>query len=304
MFEQYLSSQLPDSDLSSQLPEKFSSEYLFKIKKGLIDTLKKYGSLDVFYQNYIKENELKDITLIGNAITETYRNDRCCLYLLDLVIKMGVNMNYCNPDGMTGLFYAVLYSNILSIRFLLQNHIDDTIQDNYGNTALICACAFPLHGNYEMVDILSNNPRTINMANKEGITPFLSMSFLDERIIYLLSSKGANVQDTDINGNNALHLAIVSKKTKQRANENVLLKLLSLGIDINAKNNAGETPLFLAFKYYEYDKAKVLAQNNADFSIENNKGESVFSISKGSMYAQGILDNYSYRKNIKRKYEK
>lgn len=107
-------------------------------------------------------------------------------------------------------------------------------------------------------------------------------------MIDLLLSKGANPKATDVNGNNTLHLAIVSKKSTQKANETILLKLLSLGLDINAKNNDGETAIFLAFKHYEYDKAKVLAQNGADFSIENNKGQTIMSISEGSMFAHGI----------------
>ena len=199
---------------------------------------------------------------------------------------------------MTEFFIAVLDSNLESTRFLLQNNIDDTIQDNNGNTALNYSCS--LCNNYEIIDVLSNNPYTINMANKDGKTPFLSLSFDNERIIDLLFSKGANIQAIDINGNNALHLSIISKKTIQKSNQKVLLKLLSLGLDINAKNNAGETAIFLAFKHYEYDKAKVLAQNGADFSIENNKGETITSISKGFMYAQGILNNYFVTKNNKK----
>jgi ankyrin repeat protein len=209
-------------------------------------------------------------------------------------IKEGSNINYRNPDGMTSLFIAVLHYNIPVISSLLQNHIDDTIQDNNGNTALICACM--LTDNYEIINILSNNPCTINMANKDGKTPFLSLFFDDERIIDLLCSKNADIQATDNNGNNALHLAVISKKTSQKANEKILLKLLSLGLDINAKNNAGETPLFLAFKHYEYDKAKILAQNNADFSIENDKGESVMFISEGSMFTQRIFNDYNFNR--------
>ena len=199
---------------------------------------------------------------------------------------------------MTALFIAVLHYNIPAISSLLQNHADDIIQDNNGNTALIFACS--LYNDYEMINLLLNNPYTINMSNKDGKTPFLSITFTDERIIDLLCSKGANVQDTDINGNNALHLAIVSKKSTQKANQNILLKLLSLGLDINAKNNAGETAIFLAFKHYEYEKAKVLAQNNADFSIETNKGLTITSISNGSIYAKTVLDNYYFAKNSKK----
>ena len=276
MFKQYLSFE--------DIPKA-----MFDIKKGLIEALKKFDSLDNFYQKYIQENNSNDITLIGHAITETYRNDRLCLYILDLLIKMGVDINYRNPCGITALFVAVLQSNIGASMFLLQNHIDDTVQDNNGNTALICACS--LCDNYQIIDMLSNNLRTINMANKLGKTPFLSLAFTDEKMIDLLLSKGANPKETDVNGNNALHLAIVSKKTTQKRNETILLKLLSLGLDINAKNNDGETAIFLAFKHYEYDKAKVLAQNGANADIKNNKGDTIFYISEGSMFTQRILDD-------------
>jgi ankyrin repeat protein len=265
------------------LPEDIPKE-IFDIKKGLISILKTFDSLDNFYQHYIQENNCNDITLVGDAIIESSHNIRHCLYILDLLIKMGVHINYRNPDGITALFIDVLHSNTVSTMFLLQNHIDDTIQDNNGNTALIYACS--LYDDYEIIDLLSNNPLTINMANKLGKTPFLSIPFITEKVIDLLCSKNANVQATDNNGNNALHLAIISKKSTEK----ILLKLLSLGLDINAKNNDGETAIFLAFKHYEYDKAKILVQNGADFSIENNKGQTIMSISKGSMFAHGILN--------------
>lgn len=157
MFNEYL--------LTEDIPKE-----IFDIKKRLISILKTFDSLDNFYQHYIQENNCNDITLVGNAIIESSHNIRHCLYILDLLIKMGVHINYHNPDGITALFIDVLHSNIVSTMFLLQNHIDDTIQDNNGNTALIYACS--LCDDYEIIDLLSNNPLTINMANKLGKTPF------------------------------------------------------------------------------------------------------------------------------------
>jgi ankyrin repeat protein len=91
-------------------------------------------------------------------------------------------------------------------------------------------------------------------------------------------------------GNTSLHLAVIDEKI----NCHILEETILYGecSDINAKNNNGETPLFCAFKSYQYDKAKILAKYGADFTIQNNKGDTVLSISKGSMFADVIIFNY------------
>jgi len=105
----------------------------------------------------------------------------------------------------------------------------------------------------------------------------------------------SDINKIDKNGNNALHLAAISNLR----NYSILHTLIQHGINLNAQNNDGETPLFCAYKTYQYETASILLQYGADINIKNNKSQTVLSISAGSMFADGILINYFASKKRK-----
>lgn len=69
------------------------------------------------------------------------------------------------------------------------------------------------------------------------------------------------VMARDKGGNTPLHLAAWNGNTA------VVERLLKMGADIDAKNKSGQTPVELALKYYKYDTAEVLVENNAGMNI-------------------------------------
>ncbi len=115
----------------------------------------------------------------------------------------------------------------------------------------------------EFEPIISSVSDLINEPDNAGDTPLhLAVARGAKRQIDLFISNGGDVQAIDAKGNTMLHLLMqssysVNAKGVIYGNLPTLFhRFLSLGLDINARNNAGETPIFSFFRhgkiqYYE-----------------------------------------------------
>lgn len=94
-----------------------------------------------------------------------------------------------------------------------------------------------------------------NLKSASNSTPPLLLSVLNAHIntAKLLMKKGANLEGKDKFGNTSLHY------TAKNGYKKIIAILIAQNVDVNAKNNAGETPLDIAA-----DK------ETADFLIKNN----------------------------------
>ena len=100
-------------------------------------------------------------------------------------------------------------------------------------------------GDVSLVEVILDTYQGMNfdILNDEGKAPihYAAESGLEEVVKKLLEKK-VNLSLTDKLGNNALHLALMSDKVSAAICE----LLVKSGLDINAKNNEGKTPLDLA----------------------------------------------------------
>ena len=100
-------------------------------------------------------------------------------------------------------------------------------------------------GDVSLVEVILDTYQGMNfdILNDEGKAPihYAAESGLEEVVKKLLEKK-VNLSLTDKLGNNALHLALMSDKVSSAICE----LLVKSGLDINAKNNEGKTPLDLA----------------------------------------------------------
>ncbi|KAH7109414.1 ankyrin repeat-containing domain protein [Dendryphion nanum] len=111
----------------------------------------------------------------------------------------------------------------------------------------------------DMELIVSSAPELINMPDKKGNTPLLlamnRVSHSSPKNIDLLLSNGGNIHAINENGETVLHFLMkkewtVTTKCEVKGDTiYILRRLLSLGADINAKNHAGETPIFEFFRH-------------------------------------------------------
>lgn len=68
-------------------------------------------------------------------------------------LKIGVNINTSNIDGLTALHQACIDANIQMVKFLVENDADINAQDNEGWTPLHAAVSV---GNYDVTKYLFN----------------------------------------------------------------------------------------------------------------------------------------------------
>lgn len=98
-----------------------------------------------------------------------------------------------------------------------------------------------LNNNLELVRLLISNKKLLEALTKSGLTPLLLAASKGHKdLVAMLLKEGANWAAVDNDGNNALHLAVISDKGD-------VVKLLASNRKlIDAKNNDGFTPLMLA----------------------------------------------------------
>ena len=82
-----------------------------------------------------------------------------------------------------------------------------------------------------------------------------------------LLEKGADLETEDFIWNRtSLKWAVM------KCSNDVIMKLIDLGADVNAKNNNSDTPLMYASRYANKDVVKMLLENGADVNVKNAQG--------------------------------
>ena len=179
-------------------------------------------------------------------------------------IENGADVNG-KYDGKSLLHFAIdncenNYTEI--IEFLINSGADINSCESYlKETPLhrLCARANP---RMEMIRLLLDRGAKVNIENIAGKTPIFYCNFsYSLELLDLLVKHGADINHTDKYNNTILHDDFSNYTTGNI--EEFLKRLISLGFDINSKNNLGHTPLYLCKnKYVE----KILRENGAVIS--------------------------------------
>ena len=179
-------------------------------------------------------------------------------------IENGADVNG-KYDGKSLLHFAIdncenNYSEI--IEFLINSGANINSCESYlKETPLhrLCARAKP---RIEIIKSLLDRGANVNIENVSGKTPIFYCNFnFSLELLDLLVKHGADINHTDKYNNTILHDDFSNYTTRNF--EEFLKVLISLGFDINSKNNLGHTPLYLCKnKYVE----KILRENGAVIS--------------------------------------
>jgi hypothetical protein len=84
-------------------------------------------------------------------------------------LKLGVNRNTTNIDGLTALHQACIDANIDMVKFLVENNADINAQDNEGWTPLHASVSV---GNLEVSKYLINNNARLDICNNDSDLPY------------------------------------------------------------------------------------------------------------------------------------
>ncbi|CAG8901730.1 unnamed protein product [Penicillium egyptiacum] len=172
---------------------------------------------------------------------------------------------------------------------------DAMAQDNDGNTILHHICSLGVDSELfkTLKGVIIESPGLLNQPNQKGET-FFHRTLISEDfdLIDDLLEMGADPLQPDPNGNTALHrLARNLKEDKSQAD---FKRFLKAGVDINSRNNKGDTPLFKYIEHgvvtptfpsdYGYDEKEddltesvfdLFDKGGADFFARNNAGSTL-----------------------------
>ncbi|QRM88571.1 ankyrin repeat domain-containing protein [Lacinutrix sp. WUR7] len=155
------------------------------------------------------------------------------------------NVNAIDENGNTPFINAASRNNLETVSLLFKEVKDVNQVNKKGESALALAVA---NNSLEVVRFLIENKADVAIldANKNNLTPYLIESFstkksdVFEQKLGVLTKNGLDFTKTQENGNTVFHLVLAK-------NDIHLLKFIApFKIDVNAKNNEGNTALHLA----------------------------------------------------------
>ncbi len=239
-------------------------------------------------------NEAHIIEHTHEIFYETIIHDQSA-QMVQMIIE-GFDVDFHELGKTPPLIFAIKYNKKEIIETLLLYGANVNIQDRDGNTPLHFALKFE---HYELMTTLLHYGADATVANNEGLSAFDTAS-KDEKsiisgVVSLVDTKAHNIFETarlgDLNRlvhsiaqhkqlfqtnrekQSLLHLAVLSNNIKS------VLYLLNKGLDIDAEDNDGLTPLIIATSHTRYlDVAILLLDRHATVEHVSSNGHSALSV--------------------------
>ncbi|MGE0009924.1 MAG: ankyrin repeat domain-containing protein [Candidatus Babeliales bacterium] len=174
-----------------------------------------------------------------------------------VLLDAGANKNARCSTGKTALHSAIITDKALAVRMLIDEHADLEATDRFDHTPLI-----------------------------KELNTFAS----DETILDMLLDAGANVHVKTRDCNTLLHLAA------HHVRPNAITVLLGKGLPINAKNDAGKTPLHKAALYLQDSAATVatLIEAGADMNTPDKSGSTPLNRALNEYNTQRVQSHFKH----------
>lgn len=225
-------------------------------------------------------------------------------YYLEHGAKLNDDKLPGRDDGNTVINYAAVVSNAEIIGMILDAGCNIDSTNNNGETPLSTAVR---RGDVEIAKLLISRGADVNKADNNEATPlnivagfrFPSGNILPYRftssdnhyasveMLDLLLDAKADVDKADKNGNAPLHYAV---RLDEELAVPIAERLLACGADVNARNNAGRTPLATLSRVAKNNKNvfKLLFKSGADANIPDNDGKTPVYFMAGQLYLAGV----------------
>ncbi|QOG11889.1 ankyrin repeat domain-containing protein [Arcobacter sp. FWKO B] len=265
-----------------------------KKEQSKIDML--YEVLDILLDKKVETNlwNLKGDSLL--TITAKSKNDE----LLKFLLRNDIDPNLQNEDKKTALFIMAMLGKdyIAQIIILLDFGANANLEDINNQTIiekLINADLYiknKIHlsrderkeiiedGEYHNVlkEILYNSEVNLRKLNSKNDPYFFEPLMLDNvELVRLLIKYGADINQLSNDGLNVIYKFLASHKDPMRESEkkayfNTLKNIISLGVDINARDNYGGVVLHKAILDNDDQTIKIIINAKADLNAIDNRG--------------------------------
>ncbi|XP_014789065.1 serine/threonine-protein phosphatase 6 regulatory ankyrin repeat subunit B [Octopus bimaculoides] len=156
-----------------------------------------------------------------------------------------VNINQTNSLGQTFLMAACERGRTDIINFLIDTGADLEMRDAYDNTVLHYAVKVR---QIQALEVLISRGSNVNRKNMYGLTPLNFAAYMRDEwsdgVATLLQTKGKNI--IEVNQRNNEGFTPLHHACTHGHKDTVHLLLNHIGIDVNASDRDGNTPLHLA----------------------------------------------------------
>lgn len=236
------------------------------------------NSLEVFQYLESKGLALNSTNHNGATPLLAYANSGEDAEVLSYFLARGNKPNHTDQEGNNALMLAAKNSSLAAVRLLISATKNINKANKKGETALSNAVRY---NHAEVVDVLLNAGAEVNTKDTEGNTlvyyllntyqPEATDAF--EQKLHSLQSQGINLKAPQANGNTFFHLAADLNQLP------LLKKAHALGLDVNAKNDEGLTPLhLLAMKASNEMTLQYLISIGANHRSTTSFGESAYEL--------------------------
>lgn len=320
-----IKSQLPTLSISEDFPLHYATSHEFNTPKkqanaiDIADLLLRHGAnpYQEYRKNEIRTTILHDIILTGGILQPF-------LELPDL------DREICDQHGRTLLLTACTithrtykpanHSDDFSMSWerrvkelqelrkgdpsrgvtMIKTGANVLAKDNEGNNALHLMCQLaPSDSEDENLDLLhlliEGSSELVRQKNSTGYTPFhYAIASRNMSRVEILLEAGADLE-SDPKGNTPLHhlSPVVCNEKMLRPWLAWFEKFVQMGISVNAKNNEGASPLFNHYsELHPQHNGCVFEDAGADFSLMNNKGETLLHVIAGSDTRSDYMNPY------------
>ncbi|MBN2652556.1 MAG: ankyrin repeat domain-containing protein [Spirochaetales bacterium] len=185
--------------------------------------------------------------------------------LANLILDSKASIDVRNNLGESPLFLAIAnnYSQEF-IKKIIEMKADISIRNNDGVTALHKAIEMNLR---EITEILVKKSSNIHARDNVGRTPYKMA--LEKGFEFLTwFTEVVDVNSRDDNGNSLVHVAISND-----ADADVVKLLLVRGAKLDQKNIDGDTAFHLALRKENESVSRLLLESDANLFLQNRRGE-------------------------------
>ncbi|CAB3380788.1 Hypothetical predicted protein [Cloeon dipterum] len=211
----------------------------------------------------VQERTLDGRTSLHLAIEEYFHSDDLICWLVEVAM---MDPNATTENGETALLIACQFSKWDVVDFLLTKQVDPNIADLKGTVPLHLAAKA---GKLELVKSLIKCGADSNLKDNEGKNSLHHALQFFEIVVFLHDFNSELVSAVTNDGKTSLHLAI---EIYEYCLEVIRWHMDVAKIDLNARNENGETALMISFQLEKWDLIDFLLTKNVDANIPDRKG--------------------------------